>query len=160
MGFGSEFPMALNWLRGRDTESHQPRLWSIIQLRNWMYEMSCFVVLTRLQMCLQDKIKGNLLPGFFKMSTFLTFPGALWDFDSNYCYVGNSSGMKNELTYRNRNKSKWILSSSANSTQSFLIWPTFYCDSCLQIPPASWTEEVGRLMSPAPVCKLHSWCVP
>lgn len=72
--------------------------------------------------------------------------------------LGNSSGTKNELKYRNTNKSKWILSASANNAQFFLLWPTFYCDSCLQIPPASWTEDVGMLISPER--KLHSWHVP
>lgn len=31
MGFGSEFLTALNWLQGKDRESHQLRLWSVIQ---------------------------------------------------------------------------------------------------------------------------------
>lgn len=149
MGFGSEFPMVLNWLQGRDTESHQLRLWSVIQLRNWMYEMSCFVVLTRLQMCLQDKIKGNCCLVSLKCPSFWPSQVPCGLSVAVAAKWGNSSGMKNELKYRNRNKSKGILPVSANSTQSFLIWPTL---SCCQ---DAWIEDLGKLISPGSSYNLY-----
>lgn len=125
MGFGSQFPMALNWLQGKDTESHKLRLWSIIQLRNWVYEISCFVALTRLQMCLQDKIKGNCClfclkcPSFWPSQVYLYQLLLCWEMALECKMNLNTETEKNLSTF-----SFWKWNSVFSSKSNLPLW---YC---------------------------------
>lgn len=129
MGFGSEFLTALNWLQGKDGESHQLRLWSVIQVRNRIYEMFCFVVLAKCK-CIY-KMKGNCCLPSLKCPSF--WPSQV-PHGLSAAVLGNSSGRANYLKYRNRTKLSKSFQFSANTAQSFPIWQNFCCDSCLWMP--------------------------
>ena len=68
-----------------------------------MYEISRFVVLTRLQICLEDKIKGNCCLVSLKCPSFWPSQVPCGLSIAIAAMLGNSSGMTNELKYRNRN---------------------------------------------------------
>lgn len=100
---------------------------SIKEQNIWNVLLCCF---SKLQMHLQDKIQGNYCLVSLKCPSFWPFqvPHGL-----SVAMLGNSSGMANYLKYRNRTKPSKS-SASANSAQSFPMWPNFCCDYCLWMP--------------------------